>query len=369
MSEPTPDNKASILLADDSKLVRFTAQKILGEEFDLHLAEDGTRAWELVREVQSIQLVLTDMQMPGLNGFQLLAKIRQSEDERIHQLPVIMVTGAEDQAGSKKRAMEQGATDFIAKPFDNAHLQARIRAHVGHQQRARSLMEQVNTDTVTGLLNREAFDNELTKDVAFAARHRNSLAVVLIQLDRYRKLFETIGRQGFDRIMRQVAALLQQSVRQEDTVSRAGLSHFLLSLPTADPDAASSLAHRIAETVSACDIQVRGENWPLSLSFGICTVAAGATAEADALVKHARDALEQATQKGNNQVVVKAIAAPKPPAPLSLDKLARTLQERGRQQAGTVPEELDTERLMAALKPLVSLLSAQQRRQLLENGD
>lgn len=360
MTDQGSGSKAAILLADDSKLVRFTAQKVLGEEFDLYLAEDGAQAWEILGSNDSIQLVLSDLQMPELDGFGLLEKIRQSDDQKLSALPVIMITGAENKDGPKEQAMQLGATDFISKPFDHAHLRARVRAHVGHQRQTRSLMEQVNVDTVTGLLNREAFEARLTKDAAFVSRHQHSLSVMMIQLDSYKELFEVIGRDGYDKIMKQIASLLQKTVRKEDTVARASLAQFLVSLPTARATNANELARRIASAVEAYEIKINGKPWTLSLSIGVYASQAGTQVDPAAVLQNVRQALEESLQQGSSQISVVGFTGDDDTPPFSIDRLLRTLE-----QTGQLPVELPIEQLIATLRPLIAALPDTTRSSLL----
>ena len=361
MKDRDTGSKPAILLADDSKLVRFTAGKILGNEFDLHMAENGAEAWEMLSGNDSIQVVLSDLQMPVMDGFGLLQKIRQSDDERICRLPVIMVTGAENKDGPKERAMSLGATDFISKPFDNAHLRARVRAHTGHQRQTRTLMEQVSIDAATGLLNRQGFEDRLQKDCAFVSRHHQSLAVMLIQMDSYKQLFELIGRDGYDKVIRQVGNLLQKAVRREDTVGRAGLAQFLVSLPTAQPEAVEEIVQRITASMVACEVKVNGEPWKLSLTIGVFTASRGCFVEEGVAMRSARQALEQSLERGGDRVSVVGMNAEADTPHLSLDQLLNTLQSGGR-----LPPHISPDQLAASLKPLVASLPESQRRALLD---
>src|SRR6185369_13392033 len=108
--------------------------KMLGGEFDVVTAEDGAEAWSVVEQDLSIHVVFTDLVMPGLNGYELLRNIRTSSDTRIRSLPVIVVTGVDDDEVARVRALELGATDFITKPFTKIDLLARARAHASHQR-------------------------------------------------------------------------------------------------------------------------------------------------------------------------------------------------------------------------------------------
>ena len=303
MQEQRKD-KPTILLVDDSKIVRVTGRKVLADEFDVLMAEDGAQAWEILNTSHTIRLVLSDLQMPVLDGFGLLEKIRQSDNETINQLPLIILTGADNTDEPKKRAMELGATDFLTKPFDHSHLLARVRAHVGYQQQARSLMEQVNIDSVTGLLNREAFDARLAKDTAFVSRHGHSLAVMLIQLDNHKKLFEAVGRKSYNAVVKKISHLLQQAIRKEDTLARAGLAQFLISLPTAHPASVNEMARRIASAIEACELNVQGKAWQLSLSIGVLTSPAGSSINANNAIQSVHQALEQSLSQKNSHISV-----------------------------------------------------------------
>src|SRR5215472_4673341 len=97
---------ARVLIVDDSKLIRNAASKMLGAEFDVVTADDGAEAWALLERDASIQVVFTDLAMPGLNGYELLRNIRTSSDSRIRALPTIVVTGVEDDEVARVRALE-----------------------------------------------------------------------------------------------------------------------------------------------------------------------------------------------------------------------------------------------------------------------
>src|SRR5437660_3449882 len=121
-----------VIVIDDSKVIRNAARKMLGVEFDVITAEDGEDGWAQIQRDASIQVVFTDLVMPGMNGYELLRDIRTAVDARIRSLPVIVVTGIEDDEVARVRALELGATDFITKPFTTIDLLARARAHASH---------------------------------------------------------------------------------------------------------------------------------------------------------------------------------------------------------------------------------------------
>ena len=155
------ETQTRILLIDDSKVMRKSAVKMLGGEFDVVVAEDGQQGLDMINDDASIQVVFTDLNMPKMNGYQLLEAVRTSADEGIRNLPVIVVTGAENDDEAKEKALQQGATDFITKPFNSTDLKARAHAHATYQRNTRTLQEVASVDALTGLSNERSFKQHL----------------------------------------------------------------------------------------------------------------------------------------------------------------------------------------------------------------
>ena len=123
------DNKPVILIVDDSRLMRHAIKKILNKDFVCLQAVDGEDGWQKLTEDDSIQLVFSDLSMPVLDGYGLLERIRKADDSRISALPVIVITGNEENAGAKEKALQFGATDFITKPFQTVQLKECVAKH------------------------------------------------------------------------------------------------------------------------------------------------------------------------------------------------------------------------------------------------
>ena len=121
--------KPRILVVDDSRVMRKAISRTLNPHFDLVEAEDGEAGWEALLGDEAIDVIITDVEMPRLDGHALLTRIRSSELMRIREIPVIVITGAEDEP-AKQRAYACGATDFVIKPIDGVQLLARTRAHL-----------------------------------------------------------------------------------------------------------------------------------------------------------------------------------------------------------------------------------------------
>ena len=140
--DSTASEQQRLLIVDDSKVVRVTARKILRDHFETIEAVNGENAWDILTSEKVFSLVISDLSMPELDGFGLLERIRNSPLPHIRDLPVIVITGANDSAATKERAGLAGATDFIGKPFDSVHLLARTQAHASAHATTRTLREE-----------------------------------------------------------------------------------------------------------------------------------------------------------------------------------------------------------------------------------
>lgn len=279
--DPESVAKARILVVDDSKLMRKAAHKMLGDEFDVVTADDGEVAWTELGADPSIQVVFTDLNMPNLDGYQLLARVRSSQDSSLAALPVIVVTGAENDEAARMRALDMGATDFITKPFTTVDLLARARAHANNQRITRRLQAQSTSDALTGLGNLAGFLERLQQDVSFARRHQTGLSVVRLEIVDFRRLFLYHGRAAADALVLQVARLVRARIRKEDTGARIGLGSFALSLPAGDAAGIEGMIVWLREQLIA-QPPVDEAGLPIPVVLAAAVLGAGLTGETTA---------------------------------------------------------------------------------------
>jgi len=251
MTESASASKPRVLVVDDSRLIQKAIRKMLEHEFDVAAAVDGVEAWAIIEVDPAIQVVFSDLDMPRMDGFELLRTIRAATDTRVQELPVIIVTGARDDDAARREALELGATDFITKPFASTDLVARARAHASHQRLTRELRAQTTLDALTGLLNRAGFLQRLQQDISYARRHQQALSLLRLEIDDLRGLFLRHGKEAAERLLTHVAALLRANIRTEDSAARIGLGGFALSLPAVTAEAAQGLLQRLREEVLA----------------------------------------------------------------------------------------------------------------------
>lgn len=359
---PVDGKKARILIADDSKIVRVTASKVLATQFDVVLAEDGEEAWEKICQDTSIQVVFTDLGMPRLDGYGLIQRIRQAEDEGIRNQPVIVITGAAEEEGVRRKVFELGATDFITKPFKATEILARAEAHASYQRDKESLQKSADIDLLTGTLNRHGLNKQLEKDVSFVNRHAENMAVILFELDDFKSIYKKIGEQAANRIIKQAATILQSAIRKEDSVGRYGVEKFLIVLPMAKAEGVIVLAKRLCERISAFRMTVAGEPFPISMSAGIATARKGVPITVKGLLHSAEQALLNARAVGTGEVqILKLEAGNDEDAPVivSVDSLLEAINKG---KTDISPAELEA--AIERLKPLIALMNEDQQRNL-----
>lgn len=356
-------SRAKILVVDDSKLIRKSACKILSEEFDVVQAEDGEEAWRLISSDESIQVVFSDLDMPNLNGFELLERIRTHSNAGIAELPVVIVTGAEKDEEAKHNALQRGATDFITKPFKSTDIVARARAHADYQRTTRALANAAAIDSLTGLANQKAFAEKLDKDLSFCHRHHHSLAIAVFEISDFRTLFMDVGRQGADVIVKEVAKVIGKAVRREDTVSRYAIARFAVSLPTAKQEGLAAFSERIISTVAKFNVRRKGEPISVAMSAGVVAIdIVTADLTVDGVMQQAEQALITAqSTHAPLHITTLAPAHTQATAALSIDQLLAGIAEGNTVSADTLYAAI------RALQPLVQKMDDSQR-QLLMRG-
>jgi diguanylate cyclase (GGDEF)-like protein len=306
----TPGNKQRLLIVDDSKVIRVSARKILQKQFETVEAIDGNNAWEILSAEPPFSLVISDLTMPGLDGFGLLEKIRGSHLPHIRNLPVIIITGANDTDTTMKRATQAGATDFIGKPFDAVHLLARTQSHADAYNAEQNLTKETMTledqslvDPSTGLPNETAFVSRGQELLSFAMRHNSALAIFCIDIDNFGDMFKQHGDAGTMAAVKSVADVLSACIRQEDMAARIGSSRFALLLPGMSNDGIRRLADRIIGDVQNQKLNVDGATVDMTISIGVAAPAITNDSRIDIMVSAATGYLQEAARQGGNQVV------------------------------------------------------------------
>jgi diguanylate cyclase (GGDEF)-like protein len=311
--------KVRVLVADDSRVIRKAISKILSNEFELIEFGDGESAWEHLLQDGSIEVLISDIEMPKLDGYSLICRVRAADAERIRNIPIIVITGADDEL-TRERAFACGATDFIIKPIDGVQLLARTRAHAKLDQTTRkleetstALEEQTAVDPLTQLHSRRYFLQRGVQDIAHAKRHNSDVSLIRIDIDNFRSLYKKYGDQVCDQILIWLAKRLTASSRTEDTVARTGGGEFAILAPSSGRMEAAVLCERARAAVNAEPFKNDDVTIPLTISLGLATLGRDPGETVEELVALAEQRMTLAKAAGGNRLGISyQEEAPKP---------------------------------------------------------
>jgi two-component system cell cycle response regulator len=301
---------ATVLIADDSLVIRAVVRGDLEEEgYQVREAVDGPDALQQCRE-DPPDVVLLDIEMPGLDGYQVLAELKG--DIGLKDIPVVFLT-SRDGMSDIVTGLRGGAHDYLKKPFEPAELLARVGSAV-HVKKLQDQLQERNaeldrlsrTDSLTGLYNRRHLDSELARLHRDSVRHRDPLCVLLLDLDHFKQVNDTYGHAAGDEVLRAFADCLRSELRAGDIVGRWGGEEFLVILPRTDLDGGRAIAERIRSVTAAEPVSARDESVPVTVSGG-CALGPGASIEA--VVQVADTCLYEAKVGGRNRIATGVAAS------------------------------------------------------------
>ena len=293
--------RARLLVADDEPDARELLGEALRQEYDVLTASDGQEAVDVAR-AQRPDLVLLDLNMPRLDGFEVLEQLRA--DPSTTDVPVILVTARSDDAG-KVPALDQGAVDYLQKPFSERELRARVERTLRLVRSQIALRELAQTDPLTGLANLRAFRARLDDEVKRARRYRTPLTCVMADLDQLKPINDELGHAAGDRAIAQVAAVIREELRETDFGARYGGDEFIVLLPHTAAEEGRVFAERVCARIRSTELLVGDRRLSLAASFGVACRPADAGDEPPESLVHAADtALYAAKRDGRARVVV-----------------------------------------------------------------
>jgi len=307
-----------ILAADDSRVMRLAMRKILGKHYDVVEAEHGEDAWTLLINDNSIQVLFTDLSMPYLDGYGLLDRMRSSDDPHLQNMPVIIITGKEDDDEAKQQALDHGANDFISKPFESIQLLARAKAHVSFQQTSTKLTNtqeklerQAAVDEVTGLAGQRYFCKAAEETLAYTTRHGGQYILIRMDLDNFDHIFIKNGKKAADAILKTIGTHLLDIVRKEDMLARVGLAKFAMLLRDTPMSEAKQLVKRMTSEITNLRFKLNNEETAIkiSLSFGLYEPDINKESSFPLQLVSTEEYLQQAVKKdGSHYVAYSAVA-------------------------------------------------------------
>lgn len=298
-----------ILIVDDSRMVRASIVKHIRDRYEFREEADGEAAWQALLVDPTIQLVITDIGMPNLDGYGLLERIRASRVTRIQELPVVIISGEED-GEAQEKARQLGANDFISKGIGTAELLARLES-LSQLGEARRQLEasraahqtQAAVDPVSGLLTKSYLEARGEQDFSLARRHQGSITAMVIEIDRYGDLHSRYGAHVVQLIHRKLAAILSTRVRKEDTVAELAAGRFAVLSPSIDLDGCCAFALRLQRAIEKVVLTYREERIRISITAGLAGSSEPGASSVDHMIGLAMQRAEAGQTAGGNRVV------------------------------------------------------------------
>ena len=306
---PDP-SQVTVLVADDSPTVRtLVRMELEAEGYAVLEAEDGRAALDLVR-TSRVAVVLLDVEMPVLDGYQTIAALKS--DPSTADVPVVFLTGrteSEDVVG----ALRAGAHDYLRKPPDPIELRARVAAAAQVtalrdelRRRTEELDLMSRTDHLTQLHNRRHLDEALQRVVASSRRHAFPVSVLAVDIDHFKSVNDRYGHEAGDAVLVAVGAVLTSALRVEDVLGRWGGEEFLVLAPFTDLRGARVLAERLRIAVAAAPVVTEAGRVRVTISVGGATTTQPGT-PVDVLLRAAAEQLDAAEQAGRDRCSVQPI--------------------------------------------------------------
>jgi two-component system cell cycle response regulator len=293
---------ACILIVDDQQSNVLLLEGMLREAGYACVASTNNpyAVCELYRK-NHYDLILLDLQMPGMDGFQVMEDLKAVETDGY--LPILVITA---QPGHKLRALTSGAKDFVSKPFDlleaktRIHNMLEVRLLYKHLEHYSLEMESLAMhDALTGLPNRRLLMDRLSLSITHAHRNKRTMAVMYLDLDGFKQVNDTLGHDVGDKLLNMVAARLAAAVRQEDTVARLGGDEFVIALwELIHADGLARLVSKVIQAVSQPYV-INGHTVSVTTSVGVSIYPTHGD-DADTLMKNADLALYEAKRAGKN---------------------------------------------------------------------
>lgn len=303
----------SVLIVDDSKETRREIIQTLRKDESIKFVFEANNGLEALRLIQDtkVDLILTDLIMPEMDGFKLIETMRS--DERFNDIPAIFLT-VRSNLEDRLKGLELGAWDFLVKPVHPVELNARVKAMLRLKDlqdklkvRVRQLERLSIVDELTGLYNKKYLIEFLRREINRSKRFGFMLSCIMIDVDHFKKINDSHGHLRGDRVLKELGKLVGDALRSYDFAARYGGDEFTVVLPQQNnPDGAKDLADRIRKTIENHAFSKVASNRPLriTVSMGIATLIPENNHDYEVPLERADTALYKAKSLGRNRIVV-----------------------------------------------------------------
>lgn len=297
------EERSKILIVDDEKVNIDVLVGLLKPNYKIAAAKSGEQALIRLEKPPLPDLILLDIMMPDMDGYQVCRIIKETPATR--GIPVIFITGKNDEQ-DEARGFQAGAVDYIVKPFSPPVALARVKTHIELKRRGDMLEQLAGLDGLTGIPNRRQFDRSLSSEWVRSVRHGHAISLILIDIDYFKFFNDHYGHTEGDDCLKKVAnAIFKDMVRAEDLAARYGGEEFACILPQTEKQGALIVANRILDSVRNLNIphahSAAADH--VTVSIGVATTFPGSEGRALNLVEAADRVLYQAKRQGRDRIV------------------------------------------------------------------
>jgi two-component system cell cycle response regulator len=305
-----PLRQLNVLVVEDSASERAILKARLESlGHTIHQAENGEQALSILGEqVNGVDLILLDVDMPVLNGYDTARQIRIRENsEGLEWQPIIFLSGMNEPEDIAE-GINAGGDDFLIKPINKTILEAKITAMLRIADMRNRLLEtqkqleiQAHIDELTQIANRRYFFQLLDREIARSKRHGSPLCLAYFDIDHFKKVNDSRGHEGGDVVLKNISAMLRDSLRSEDAIGRLGGEEFCICLPELGLEEGVTTCERFRKQIEACIHESNGERFNVTASFGL-TQFNPQQDNRDTLIARADELLYASKTGGRNRV-------------------------------------------------------------------
>lgn len=288
-----------VLVVDDSTTSRTQLTHLLkNQRFKVLKAKNGLEALDVLSKYPDIKLVITDYDMPKMDGFELISKIREQYPKE--QMAIIGISGYQNGLISAK-FLKKGASDFVVKPFLEEEFRCRITQNIEMLEYIDEIKKTSHRDYLTGLYNRRYLFSFGEKLLENAKRSHFSITVAMIDIDHFKSVNDTYGHYSGDLVLKYMGRLLHENLRTSDILARFGGEEFCVLSTNMRKKGAKILFDRLRHAVEKRKIPTLREAISITVSIGVSTQFKGTL---EAMINRADELLYMAKESGRNTVIV-----------------------------------------------------------------
>lgn len=298
-----PNTQPTILIVDDVPTNITLLSNLLKDDYKIKVANNGHRALEIARSKEKPDLILLDIEMPDMDGYEVCKALKNSSET--NNIPIIFVTAKSD-VKDEEHGLNLGAADYISKPFHPTIVRIRVKNHIALKLKSDWLEELSMLDGLTHIPNRRYFDENYEKLYKEALREAGSLTVLMIDVDFFKNYNDHYGHGKGDECLIKIATALKNALkRPSDIVARYGGEEFVVILKDIDNEGAKSVAQSLLREVEELALKhAYSEASPsVTISIGMALKEATATLSREELLEQADNALYKAKAQGRNRFV------------------------------------------------------------------